>query len=104
MPCHDDGRTHCAPTRSLGTNLPPAQSPRDRDDELPLLTLHSWLQSITTINCLTDAVALTDTVDLSRESARHRELSGSQRQFIGFDFLLYAARELIENGKKILFG
>lgn len=43
-------------------------------------------------------------VDLSRESARHRELSGSQRQFIGFDFLLYAARELIENGKKILFG
>lgn len=25
-------------------------------------------------------------VDLSRESARHRELSGSQRQFIGFDF------------------
>jgi hypothetical protein len=63
MPCHDDGRTHCAPTRSLGTNLPPAQSPRDRDDELPLLTLRSWLQSITTINCLTDAVALTDTVD-----------------------------------------
>src|SRR5476651_336582 len=60
-PCHDDGRTHCAPTRSIGTNLPPAQSPRDRDDELPLLILRSWIQSITTMSCLTDEVALTDT-------------------------------------------
>jgi hypothetical protein len=64
MPCHDGGRTHCAPTRSIGTNLPPAQSPRDRDGELPLLILRSWVQSITTMNCLTDEVALTDTLEL----------------------------------------
>jgi hypothetical protein len=41
MPSHDGGRTRYAPNRSLGTNLPTAQSPRDPDDELPLQVLHS---------------------------------------------------------------
>ena len=41
MPSRDGGRTRYVPNRSLGTNLPPAQSPRDHDDELQLQPLRS---------------------------------------------------------------
>src|SRR5258708_3830572 len=46
-PCHEGGRTHYAPSHSLGINLPTAQSPPGHDDEQRLQTLRSLQESIT---------------------------------------------------------